>query len=431
MKFYLVGGYVRDKVLRELGFELVHISRDRDHVVVGGSVDEMLAQGFVQVGASFPVFLHPETREEYALARREVTTGDKHTDFNFDFSPDISLEEDAQRRDFSINALYYDESSNELLDPTGQGLQDCKDGILRHAGIGFCEDPLRVLRCARLAAQLGFKVAPETVQLIRDMVGDGMLEYLSRERIDNEFMRALSPAYDSAKFLSYLHEWGALKQLYPELERLVDCKENPHYHWTGTTWGHTLAALNVARNRSARIKTALCYHDIYKPIAFEQKQELEHYVAHDSEDALDYLRKYLSGRKFDSRTKTLCKLAVSYHMRMRLLFSGMSVGKWVDMIASISSNFRADYLWQLEDFLEVCKADDLSDKTEACFENCGGRERWRIISDCALQTFEVCTQIQARDIPSYQDLEVEELKSRLRQARITAVKQQVDFFKKN
>ena len=420
---------MRDKVLRELGFELVHTSHDRDHVVVGGSVNEMLAQGFKQVGTSFPVFLHPKTKEEYALARREVKTGDKHTDFNFDFSPNISLEEDAQRRDFSINALYYDENTDELLDPTGQGLQDCKDSILRHAGSGFHEDPLRVIRCARLTSQLNFQVAFDTTELIKSMVEAKMLDHLSRERIDNEFIRAMSPHYDSSKFLSYLHEWGALEQLYPELERLVECKENPHYHWASTTWEHILAALDVTRSESARVKTAVTYHDVYKPLAFAQKQELGHYVPHDGEDALEYLQKYLSQRKFDSSTKTLCKLAVKYHMRMRLLFTGMSAGKWIDMIASISSNFRVDYLWRLEDFLKVCKADDLSDKTPACFEGFGGKERWKVITECALQTFEVCSKIQARNISDYQSLEIEHLKTKLRQKRIEAIKRQVNFFK--
>ena len=433
MKFYLVGGYVRDRVLTQMGYQLQALegellSRDRDFVVVGGSIEEMLALDFQQVGASFPVFLHPDTKEEYALARREVKTGDKHTDFGFDFSPDITLEEDAQRRDFTINALYFDEASGEVLDPTWRGLQDCEDGILRHAGAGFAEDPLRAVRCARFAAQLGFRVAPETVSLIEDMVRDGMLAHLSRERIDGEFTRAFSAEYDSALFLSYLREWGALEQLYPELERLFHCKENLKYHHAGTTWGHVLAALGAVREQGPVVKTAIAYHDVYKHVAYAKRARTGRYVPHDDEAALEYLRKFLSKRKFDSRTKALCRLSVRYHMRMRLLFDGLKVRKWVEMIAALSGGFREDYYQQLVDFLEVCRADELSDKTQSCFEGKGGRDRWKVLNSCALQTYEVCSGIQARDLPGYHDMEVEQLKAGLLQARTAAVTQQVDFF---
>ena len=405
--------------------------RDKDYVVIGGTTEDLLTQGFQQVGASFPVFLHPETKDEYALARREIKTGDKHTDFSFEFTPDITLEEDALRRDFTINALYFDGENRKVLDPTERGIQDCADKILRHVSDSFLEDPLRIMRCARLAAQLGFKVAPETVNLIQHMVRMDMLAHLSRERIDNEFARAMSERYDSALFLSYLHEWGALEVLYPELERLTECTENPRYHWAGTTWGHMLTALDSAHYQSARIKTALAYHDIYKPIAYKQKKELGRHVAHDCTDALDYLQGYLSQRKFDGRTKTLCKLAVKYHMRMKMLFHGISAKKWVDMIASITSGFRTDYLWQLEDLLEVCKADDLSDKPQDCFgafKSVGGKDRWATMHKCALQTFEVCSTIQARTIDGYEDMEPDQLKAELRRLRTSAVKSQVDFF---
>ncbi|MCL2402938.1 MAG: multifunctional CCA tRNA nucleotidyl transferase/2'3'-cyclic phosphodiesterase/2'nucleotidase/phosphatase [Coriobacteriia bacterium] len=442
MKSYLVGGYVRDKVLGDLGRKLppsngfeslisAQASYDKDYVVVGGTAKQMLAHGFKQVGAAFPVFLHPETQEEYALARREMKSGNKHTDFVFDLSSDVTLEEDAQRRDFSINALYFDEASGELLDPTGKGLQDCKEGILRHVGIGFSEDPLRIMRCARLAAQLNFEVAHETVLLIEGMVTSGMLDHLSRERIDNEFIRALSAGYDSATFLNYLHEWGALAVLYPELELLANCTENPQYHSAKTTFGHVLAALDSARGKDSAIKIAITYHDIYKPVSYARKHELNRHVSHDDEQALDYLRRFLSQRKFNSRTKKLCKLAVKYHMRMRYLFEGMSVKKWVDMIASITSGFRADYKQQLIDLLEVCRADDSSDRTANCFRVPEDKHRWRIMRECALQTFDICNGIQARDIPDYQNLKVDYLKAELRRRRIAAVKQQVEFFQQN
>ena len=444
MKAYLVGGHVRDIVLAQQKTESSQQNRsancelpyttgrtlDRDYVVTGASIQEMLDANFQQVGAAFPVFLHPDTKDEYALARREIKSGDKHTDFIFDFSPDISLAEDAQRRDFTINALYMDPDSSEILDPTNQGLRDCTDGILRHAGNGFDEDPLRILRSARFAAQLGFNVAGETVELILSMVESGMLRHLSRERIDNEFTRAMSPGYDSVIFLRYLHQWGVLTQLYPEIQALAHVKENPSFHWEETVFEHVLAALDVVRDNCPRVKTAVVYHDIYKPLSYQKKKELQRHVSHDDEDALDYLRTYLSQRKFNNQTKQLCKLAVKHHMRMWMIFSGMKAKKWTAMIASITHGFRTDYLQQLKDLLEVCKADDLSDKTPTCYLGSGGKNRWMTLRDCALQTFEVCHKIHARNIEGYAEMDTARLINELSRLRTKAVLSQVDFFKK-
>lgn len=423
---------MRDKVLLDLGYTLPHVAHDRDYVVIGGSTEDMLLEGFQQVGSSFPVFLHPDTKEEYALARRETKVGNRHTDFTFDFAPDINLEEDALRRDFTVNALYFDEEHGELLDPTGYGLRDCKDKILRHidhGGSSFNEDPLRIIRCARFAAQLEFNVADETTELIKDMVKKDVLQYLSRERIDNEFTRAMNAEHDSASFLKHLYQWGALDKLYPELARLASCQENPKYHQASTTWGHMLAALDAARAQGSVVKTAIAYHDIYKPIAYAQRLEQGQHVPHDDDYALEYLIKYLSQRKFSSRTKKLCKIAVTHHMRMRYLFDGISIKKWVDMIASITNGFRKDYKQQLLDLLEVCKADDTSDRTGNCFSASTGKDRWKIMRICALQTFGVCSKIQARNIPDYQNLKADQLKTKLRQTRIEATSKQVDFFK--
>ncbi|MCL2537353.1 MAG: hypothetical protein FWE51_03635 [Coriobacteriia bacterium] len=433
MKSYIVGGYVRDLILAESDQTcqgaVPQTAHDRDFVVVGATVDDMLAAGYHQVGAAFPVFLHPETREEYALARRELKTGDRHTDFSFDFSPDTTVDEDAARRDFSINALYLCPDTQVVLDPTGTGLTDLAKGVLRHAGAGFAEDPLRIMRAARFAAQLGFSVAPETELLIRDMVARDMLAHLSRERIDNEFTRAMTAGYDSSAFLNYLLDWGALQQLYPELAAMATVEENHIYHRSATTWGHVMAALDIAHKQSPRVKTAVVYHDVYKPVSYRQQDARGKHLPHDDEKALQYVRDYFAQRMFDRRTKTLCKLSIRYHMRIRLLFDGMSVKKWVDMMAALTNGFRADYQQQLIDFLEVCKADDLSDKTAACFAGKGGRQRWEVFSAVALQTFEVCHAIQARDIDGYAEMGVPQLVDALRRKRITATATAVDFFK--
>jgi len=348
MKIYTVGGSVRDYVLT--GSD--SCCTDIDYVVVGGTPDELLGMGFIQVGKSFPVFLHPETRAEYALARLERKTGQKHADFAFTYSADTTLEQDARRRDFTVNSLYrsVDETGalGEIVDPTGRGLDDCHSATLRHVGPSFAEDPLRVLRCGRLAAQLRFEVAPETLELMAQMVERGMLGHLSRERIDNEFTRAMAPGYDSRRFLEIMYACGALRQLYPEIAAYVDCAEKTAYHTTGSTWGHVLAALDAGIEEDSRVKTAIVYHDVYKPVAYGARAREDRYVAHDDEVAVAYLRQQLSSRKFDARTKQLCGLAVRHHMRMWEVARGMSVGKWVDMLASITHGFRQDYAQWLD-----------------------------------------------------------------------------------
>lgn len=205
MKIYQVGGAVRDYLLGKA-------PHDIDYAVVGATPEKMLEHGFIQVGKSFPVFLHPTTKEEYALARKEVKTGPKHTDFKFDFSADITLEEDLERRDFTCNALARDLETGEIIDICG-GKADIKNKILRHINSEhFIEDPLRVLRMCRFAAQLNFAIAPETMALAQKMVDNGMLKSLSAERFREEFCKALECEH-FARFIAESEQCGALKYL--------------------------------------------------------------------------------------------------------------------------------------------------------------------------------------------------------------------------
>ena len=173
MKIYLVGGAVRDRIL---GMK----SNDRDYVVVGGTPQKMIDQGFKQVGKSFPVFLHPETGEEYALARKEVKTGKKHTDFEFIFSPDVTLEEDLKRRDLTINAIAYDSENKIYIDPF-DGISDIFTKCLRATSDHFVEDPLRVLRVARFASQLNFNITYTLLYMMLKMTQNGDLNHLTPE----------------------------------------------------------------------------------------------------------------------------------------------------------------------------------------------------------------------------------------------------------
>lgn len=210
MKIYQVGGSVRDQLL---GLPV----QDRDWVVVGATPAEMGARGFKLVGADFPVFLHPETHEEYALARTERKSGRGYKGFTIYAAPDVTLEDDLARRDLTINAMARAEDGR-LVDPFG-GEADARAGILRHVGDAFAEDPVRILRVARFAARFRFSVAPQTMELMRRMVSEGEADFLVAERVWQEFARGLLEAHPQAMF-AVLEQCGALTRLAPELAAL-------------------------------------------------------------------------------------------------------------------------------------------------------------------------------------------------------------------
>ena len=207
MKIYRVGGYVRDKLL---GLD----PHDCDYVVVNSSVSEMLALGFQQIGSFFPVFLHPHSGEEYALARIERKQGQGHRGFAIQHQPSVTLEEDLSRRDLTINAIAEDQNQH-LIDPFG-GINDLKQGVLRHVSSAFVDDPLRVLRVARFAAKFNFKVAPETLALLKQMSLSQEGATISRERIVRELERALGEPY-SAQFFAILANTANLAVFFPNL----------------------------------------------------------------------------------------------------------------------------------------------------------------------------------------------------------------------
>lgn len=224
MKIYLVGGAVRDRLLQRP-------AGDRDWVVVGATPEQMQAQGYRAVGRDFPVFLHPDSGEEYALARTERKSGRGYRGFVVDADPSVTLEEDLQRRDFTINAIACDETDGRLIDPYG-GQRDIAQRVLRHVGPAFVEDPLRVLRAARFMARfapLGFSVAEETMQLMREVAASGELDALVPERVWQELRRALACQQPSA-FLRTLHDAHALGPVLPELEALYGIPQRAEFH---------------------------------------------------------------------------------------------------------------------------------------------------------------------------------------------------------
>ncbi|MFK8049024.1 MAG: multifunctional CCA addition/repair protein [Halioglobus sp.] len=274
MEIYLVGGAVRDELLG-------HPVTDRDWVVVGARPEELLNQGFQQVGKDFPVFLHPDTKDEYALARVERKQGHGYTGFSVDCDPTVTLEEDLLRRDLTVNAIARN-TEGELIDPYG-GQRDLEAKTLRHISDAFVEDPLRVLRTARYAARyahLGFSVAPETIALMAQIVSDGELEHLPTERVWVEMERALGERNPDV-FVQVLRDCGALQSLLPEVEALFGVPQPTEHHPEIDTGVHVLMALQLAAatEKSTPVRFAVLMHDLGKGTTPEK--EWPRHIAHE------------------------------------------------------------------------------------------------------------------------------------------------------
>src|SRR5512146_2662666 len=261
MEVYLVGGAVRDRLLGRP----VH---ERDWVVVGARPEDLERDGFVSVGRDFPVFLHPTTHEEYALARLERKVAPGYRGFTTQFSPEVTLEEDLKRRDLTINAMA-ESTSGEIVDPYG-GRGDLEARLLRHVSDSFVEDPVRVLRVARFAAryaELGFRVAEETAALMRAMTDSGELTALVQERVWQETERALGESRPDV-FFETLRECGALQVILPELAALYGVPQPPKWHPEVDTGVHVMMAVRYAARigASTSVRFGVLMHDLGKAL---------------------------------------------------------------------------------------------------------------------------------------------------------------------
>jgi len=256
VKIYRVGGSVRDELL---GLPV----KDHDYVVVGSDAEEMVRLGFRPVGKDFPVFLHPETNDEYALARTERKTARGYKGFSIYAAPDVTLEQDLARRDLTINAMARDDRGI-LIDPHG-GARDLKAAVLRHVSPAFVEDPVRVLRVARFAARFGFEIAPETLELMRAMVAAGEVDHLIPERAWQELSRGLMGRRPSL-MIEALRDCGALARILPELDALFGVPQPPQYHPEVDTGLHTLLVIDQAATRDfpLTVRFAALTHDLGK-----------------------------------------------------------------------------------------------------------------------------------------------------------------------
>jgi len=274
MQIYKVGGAVRDRLLGKP-------VTDIDWVVVGATAEEMLTKGFRPVGSDFPVFLHPRSGEEYALARTERKSGRGYGGFTFHASPEVTLEEDLIRRDLTINAMAEDDHG-VLTDPY-HGQQDLKNRLLRHVSPAFAEDPLRVLRVARFAARyagLGFQVAPDTLELMRQLSESGELEALTPERSWKEISRALMEDHPQV-FIQVLRDCGALKVLLPEVEALFGVPQPAVHHPEIDSGVHTLSVLEQAalHKQPLSVRWACLLHDLGKGLT--PQSEWPQHIAHE------------------------------------------------------------------------------------------------------------------------------------------------------
>ncbi|MCY7296011.1 multifunctional CCA addition/repair protein [Alteromonas sp. a30] len=345
MQIFLVGGAVRDQLLQRPVY-------DKDWVVVGASPKDMLTQGFQQVGKDFPVFLHPETKEEYALARTERKTGSGYTGFVCDFSTDITLEQDLLRRDLTINAMALD-ANNKLIDPYN-GKQDLDKRILRHVSPAFVEDPLRVLRVARFAAryhQYGFTLAPETLELMQELSHSGELESLAAERVWKETERSLL-GDDPQQYFAVLKEAHALSYWFKEIDCLWGVPNPPKHHPEIDTGVHTLMVLEQAAKLSdeLEVRYAALTHDLGKGIT--DPTIWPSHTAHDVRGVP--LVEALSERlKCPTKAKDIAKLVAELHIRVHTSLT-LKPSTIVKLFDKMDVWRRAE---RFEQILLACEAD--------------------------------------------------------------------------
>ena len=301
-KIYCVGGSVRDRLL---GLTV----QDHDWVVVGSTPEAMVAQGFQPVGKDFPVFLHPQTHEQYALARTERKTARGYQGFAVYAAPDVTLEQDLLRRDFTINAIAQD-AGGKLIDPHN-GVADLRAGILRHVSAAFSEDPVRILRAARFAARFGFTIAPETLALMRDMVDNGEVDALVAERVWQELARGLMETKPS-RFFETLRSCGALAKIIPEVDALFGVPQPEKHHPEIDCGIHTMLVVDDAAQHdyTLEVRFAALTHDLGK--GNTPKDILPRHIGHELRSV--ELVKNLSQRlRASSECRDLALLAARYH----------------------------------------------------------------------------------------------------------------------
>lgn len=403
MKIYLVGGAVRDELL---GLPV----KEKDWVVVGAAPQDLLAEGFQPVGRDFPVFLHPETHEEYALARTERKTGLGYLGFDTWFAPDVTLEQDLQRRDLTINAIAKNPATGALVDPYG-GMADLRARKLRHVSAAFVEDPLRVLRVARFAARfgaLGFTVAEETLALMRKMAAGRELETLTPERVWRELQLALAAPQPQA-FLSVLRECGALKMVLPGIDALFGVPQPEQWHPEIDTGVHMLMVMEQAARLSTDpvVRFAALTHDLGKGTTPPQYWPRHH--GHETRSA-ELLEGLCERLRIPNEYRDTALAVARYH-GLAHRAAELRASTVLELLENLDA-FRRPA--RLQQFLLACEADMRGRK--------GFEERPYPQAEYLRNARELAASIKP-DASAIKQLSGEKIAEHLREARIRALEQ--------
>ena len=400
MRIFAVGGAVRDELL---GLPV----QDRDYVVVGASPEDMLARGFRPVGKDFPVFLHPQTHEEYALARTERKSGHGYTGFAFHASPEVRLEDDLARRDLTINAIARADDG-VLTDPFG-GVKDLKARVLRHVGPAFVEDPVRILRVARFAARFtDFSLAPETLALMREMVASGEVDHLVAERVWQELAKGLMEDRPS-RMIEVLRECGALSRLLPELDRLFGVPQRADFHPEVDTGVHVLMALDHSARQGyvLAVRFAVLLHDLGKGLT--PAADLPRHPGHEAR-SVSLAEAVCARLKTPAECRDLARLVARYHGDIRR-------GPQLRAATIVTLLENADALRRPQRFDQLL---------EACLCDYHGRLGWEDKAPPAPDLFAVAlAALRGVDAAAIAKScrDSAQIAERLHQARVAAVKQ--------
>ena len=343
MDIYTVGGAVRDALL---GLPV----KDRDYVVVGATPEAMVALGYQPVGKDFPVFLHPQTHAEYALARTERKTAPGYKGFTIHAAPEVTLEQDLARRDLTINAIAQDDHG-ALIDPYG-GVADIEARVMRHVSDAFVEDPVRILRVARFMARFGdFSIAPETLQLMRDMVANGEIDHLVPERVWQELARGLMEVQPSRMFET-LRACGALARILPEVDRLFGVPQPPQHHPEIDTGIHVMLVVDyaAAQHYSLAVRFAALTHDLGKGTTPAEEWPRHH--GHEAR-SVDLVKALCNRLRVPNDCAELARITARYHgdVHRALQLRPDTILKMLEATDALRRPAR------FEAFLQACECD--------------------------------------------------------------------------
>ncbi len=399
MQVYLVGGAVRDELL---GIAV----KDKDFVVVGSTPEEMIAAGFKPVGKDFPVFLHPKTHDEYALARTERKTAKGYKGFVVHASPEVTLEEDLARRDLTINAIAKD-STGKFIDPYN-GLADIQSKTLRHVSDAFAEDPVRILRAARLSARFqDFSLAPETNQLMQQMVAAGEVDALVAERVWQELAKGLMEDKPSRMF-DVLRVCCALKKILPELDKLWGVPQSAQYHPEIDTGVHVMLAIDYAarQNYALAVRFATLMHDLGKGVT--PAELLPQHIGHEAR-GIHLVKDVCKRLRVPNDCKELAQIVSKFHGKLHQVLQ-MKPSTLLSFIVELDAIRQPE---RFKDFLRACEADSRG--------RTGLENHATPAADLMQKVLAAAMNVDAGAVASAYDAP-EEIKAAVFEARLDAVK---------